>query len=301
MTSFMGKISAPIKLAKIINKSASNKVVLHSSFSGFIGRLSGLICSKDINYFYIPHCISFMRKDIGKFKHQLFIALEKIASLKECVYIACSESEKKIIEQNLPKVDCRLVENAVSNDFTGKVNLESLGDMALQVITVGQIRTQKNPELFAEICRLITSINQNINFTWIGDGNDLQKNILMKHGVKVTGWLSRDEVIASLKVSDIYLSTSDWEGLPVSIIEANYAGIPVIASNCPGNSDVIKNGITGWLFENSEEAVELLLNIKNTDIDIRRIARTAQVEAIDRFSKSQYVSAMNKIMSNISS
>ena len=50
-----------------------------------------------------------------------------------------------------------------------------------------------------------------------------------------------------LNRSDVFVLTSKWEGLPRSIIEAMRAGLPVIASDVGGVSELVEEGITGYL------------------------------------------------------
>ena len=52
-----------------------------------------------------------------------------------------------------------------------------------------------------------------------------------------------------LVASDIYLSTSFYEGHPLSILEAMSVGLPVVASNVVGNKDTIIHNQTGYLYE----------------------------------------------------
>ena len=53
--------------------------------------------------------------------------------------------------------------------------------------------------------------------------------------IKCTGWIERKELENYLVNADIYLSTSLWEGLPLSVLEAMSIGLPVVLSDCVGN------------------------------------------------------------------
>ena len=57
----------------------------------------------------------------------------------------------------------------------------------------------------------------------------------------------RNDIPRLLKISNVAVSTSKREGLPINIIEAMYVGLPVIATNCRGNRDLIKDGKNGYL------------------------------------------------------
>ena len=57
----------------------------------------------------------------------------------------------------------------------------------------------------------------------------------------------RTDIPKLLKISDLAISSAKQEGLPVNIMEAMYVGLPIVASNCRGNRDLIKNNVNGYL------------------------------------------------------
>lgn len=57
----------------------------------------------------------------------------------------------------------------------------------------------------------------------------------------------RNDIPRLLKISNVAVSTSKREGLPINIIEAMYAGLPIVATDCRGNRDLVKNGKNGYL------------------------------------------------------
>lgn len=292
MSTLRGKLKSFFIVRALIKKFGASTVVAHSSFAGFIGRISTLLLGSEIRVFYIPHCISFMRQDIGAVKKLLFIALEWTAALKRCTYIACSESEQKSIESCIPFRPCKLVENAVECPPTPK------GGSVRQrvVITVGGIRPQKGPREYAEIAQLLSGRQRNIEFVWIGDGDEKLKKILADAGVKVTGWLDRNEVYNQLNSASVYVSTAHWEGMPVSLIEAMYSKLPVVASRCAGNIDVIKHEDNGWLFDSSSEACDRIATLFSEQGLSKEVADRAYYDACSRFTPERYFQAMSDIM-----
>ena len=59
----------------------------------------------------------------------------------------------------------------------------------------------------------------------------------------------RSDIPQLMMISDIALSASSQEGLPVNIMEAMYAGLPIVATDCRGNRDLVMNGINGHLVD----------------------------------------------------
>jgi glycosyltransferase involved in cell wall biosynthesis len=268
----------------------------HSSFAGFVGRLASVGLKTKI--FYSPHCISFMRKDISKAKSLLFKVFELIACIKPCTYIACSQSEKQAIKSSLPFTSVVLLENAVDlTDFTqAKARVGNSGNETIKVITVGGIRPQKGPKEYAQIATQFK--NKQVEFIWIGDGDIEQKQVLLDAGVTVTGWMTREEVIAELYKADVYVSTALWEGMPVSIIEACAAHLPVIARNCAGNKDIISSGNNGYLFDETKQCIDLLDNYLAEPAVFEELARHAHDQAFTRFSVDRFAKELDKIYKN---
>ena len=91
-----------------------------------------------------------------------------------------------------------------------------------------------------------------MKFSIIGDG-PLWKGIQLKikeekiKNIKLLG--ERKNIFQFLYSADIFLSTSLYEGLPISILEAMSIGLPIVASDVTGNCDVIENGKSGFLYE----------------------------------------------------
>jgi len=69
------------------------------------------------------------------------------------------------------------------------------------------------------------------------------------HGVTFTGYLSPEKLADQFSKSDIYLNTSTIDGMPLSLLEALYCGLPVITTNVGEIPDFIENGVNGILVE----------------------------------------------------
>ena len=89
-------------------------VHLHSSFAGFLGRIAAMFSFRKTAFFYSPHCISFMRRDVSMLRRLSFAGLELIACVRRCLYIACSESERLAIRAYLRR-PVVVIENAVAS------------------------------------------------------------------------------------------------------------------------------------------------------------------------------------------
>lgn len=278
-------------LRKHLKQLKPDVVHCHSSFAGFVGRLAAIGLNTKV--FYSPHCISFMRQDISPIKKGVFKAFELIACIKKSTYIACSQSEYNAINAALPFVRVVLLENAVDlSDFKTPIN-NFTQSASLKVITVGGIRPQKGPVEFAKLAN--TFKKENIEFIWIGDGVQEHKQCLLDAGVKVKGWMPRADVINELAQADLYLSTALWEGMPVSVIEACAAGVPVIARNCDGNKDIINHDSNGYLFNTTAQAIEQISSHLVSPDKLNTLAKLANQQVFTRFSVERFSSELARI------
>ncbi|MFM0362150.1 glycosyltransferase family 4 protein [Paraburkholderia sediminicola] len=276
-----------VRLRSVLSEIQPDVIHLHSSVAGFLGRIASLFAARRSTVLYSPHCISFMRRDISSLTRFTFVAFEWMATIRKCLYVACSESERQAIRSYL-RQPVVVVENAVSEmQVRPPLSLSRNAPAVKYVVTVGGIRPQKNPLLFAEIANGLR--NSGLRFIWIGDGDAALKAQLRAAGVEVTGWVSRAQVEQQLRQACVYLSTSSWEGMPVAVIEAMLLGVPVVVSACAGNVDIIRPAHTGAVFTTCAEAMEFVTEFASDHLLRGLIAARAQREAMERFAEARFV------------
>jgi glycosyltransferase involved in cell wall biosynthesis len=108
-------------------------------------------------------------------------------------------------------------------------------------------------------------------------------------------------VKALLRVMDVFVLPSRWEGLPLAILEAMSTGLPVIASNIPGNNDLVKEGITGYLFEREKHcALADKLMLLLVDADKRhQFGLAARTSVFEHYQIENRVSKIEKLYARL--
>lgn len=81
---------------------------------------------------------------------------------------------------------------------------------------------------------------------------------------KVNGWTANADVIAFYKEyrPDVFVNLSYVEGIPVSIMEAMSCGIPCVATDTGASSEIVRNGVNGYLVPRNFEIGEVSRNIE---------------------------------------
>jgi glycosyltransferase involved in cell wall biosynthesis len=138
---------------------------------------------------------------------------------------------------------------ATSDYGLGKFN----DDKILTIISVSNVISLKRVDLIIEILK---DVNQNVRWFHFGDGElmenikDKAKSIKDKHEVKFFGQVYNSEIIDFYKNNtvNLFVTTSESEGLPVTVQEAISFGVPILATNVGGMSEIV-NDITGLLLD----------------------------------------------------
>lgn len=137
------------------------------------------------------------------------------------------------------------------------------------VMMIGRMWVQKNPLAFVEAAAEVIGNGLDAVFVMIGDGGmraDAEKRIAelgIESSIRLLGW--RDDVAQLLPLADLLVLPSRWEGMPLVLLEAQACGLPVVASDIPGNHHCVSNEVDGLLVSLDEpggfgRAIATLLN-----------------------------------------
>jgi glycosyltransferase involved in cell wall biosynthesis len=267
------KIKTFIKLIRFIKKNKVEILHAHGKGGGIYGRIAGLFLT-EIKVLYTPNGFHIMHYNM--LMQKFYIIVERFLSRFTDIFINVSEGEKEIFLKHKIFKESKsvIVYNAIKNVerrgldknlLQSKLNLP---EEAFIIISVVRFNQQKNLRATLNIAEKLLT-NKDILFLIVGDGEEMAEieNLISKNNltnILLLGYKSNSDEY--LSASDIYLSTSLWEGLPYSLIEASARGLPIVASDVTGNNEVVVDGVNGYLFNlnNPDDAVEKILRIKNS-------------------------------------
>lgn len=117
--------------------------------------------------------------------------------------------------------------------------------------------------------------------------------------VRYLGELPHEEMGAVYENADAVLNSSLSEGQPAAITEAMGYGLPVLVSDVPGNSGMVENGRTGYLYKDEEEFLHFARALMDNGDARRQIGQQAKQYAADRHSASCEAEALLEIYRSI--
>lgn len=119
-------------------------------------------------------------------------------------------------------------------------------------------------------------------------------------GFSYAGEIAPAEVRDLMAVADVYINASQHEGMSGSILEAMAEGLPVLASDAPGNRALVRHGETGYLepCAQSHDFIAAAVRLASNR-DLRLSMSAAAVSAAERFSVAREIANHKKLYSDI--
>jgi glycosyltransferase involved in cell wall biosynthesis len=193
---------------------------------------------------------------------------EKIAALvtDRFINVSTGEYESALALGIYGKEKARVIYNGTEplTPVTGAKEAVGLSGKFV-VLTLTRYDYAKNMNMALAIAEKLRRYSD-IVFLWIGEGEERSVLEALSQKKKLKNVVFADfthEITKYLSASDIYLSTSRREGLPLALLEACSIGLPIVATDVVGNNEVVTHGLNGLLFQpnSPDDAVESILKL----------------------------------------
>lgn len=156
---------------------------------------------------------------------------------------------------------------SVSRLGTEDYGVVSVSEDCFKILSCSNLIPLKRVEIIAEAMNMLD--DDTIQWFHIGDGPSMRhvEEVLDKSSktkCELLGRMSHDEIFEFYKEQNInlFVNVSSTEGVPVSIMEAMSFGIPIIATNVGGTSEIVMNNVNGFILTENLTAVNLVDAIK---------------------------------------
>jgi glycosyltransferase involved in cell wall biosynthesis len=277
----------------------------HGKGAGIYSRiLAALTNIKCIHTFHGVHLNQY--NSVSKAAYKL---IERFLSRSTDAFVSVSQSEYESVLKNKFAVKNKLhiIENGVVIPEL-PINENVFYTKPLLITSITRFDYAKNSSLVINILEHLSKTNSidRFKFIFIGSGAEetsvkikLKEKKLSSY-VEFTGNLPQPEAI--LKKSFCYISTSKWEGLPLGMLEAMAIGLPCIASDVPGNRDLVINQVNGFLFNLTEPqmAANYLTKLSD-DVNLwRKFSVNARNLVVEKYSLKIMLEKTKNLYENIS-
>ena len=190
--------------------------------------------------------------------------------------IAVSEFMKELAEKiGVEKQKIKMIYNSIEFlDFRVDEGLieKTKKDLGLEghkiIMSAGRLMPWKGMDKLVEIFGELEKEVSDLKMIIIGDGPErevIKKQITeskLQDKVFLVGKVPLDKIFSYYSLADVFVLNSKYEGLSHILLEALYAGVPIVASDCGGNPEVVVNEKNGFLVEyNNDDQIKK--SIKN--------------------------------------
>ena len=285
-----------LEVINLVKKYNIDIVHIHNLQSIFWANIPKLFTPHK-KYFFTPHIISFENKIIEK----IFYFIWKFFSKLSDKIILLSKYQK---ENLLNRKVCRENKLLVIPNSIPPINeLRDLEETAQYqdkyIISIMRLVRQKNPEQIISIAKIICEKYPALKFFIVGEGElintllDLINKNNLTNKVLLLG--HREDALKLINNAMIFLSTSLWEGMPYTLLEAMYLKKPIVASNIDGHKDLIISGKTGYLVNSINDYVEKISLLLENENRRTEIGNNAQKHFQDNFSFDIFIEKIKSL------
>jgi glycosyltransferase involved in cell wall biosynthesis len=173
------------------------------------------------------------------------------------------------------------------------------------VVMIARLAYQKGIDVLVDVVRRVVEQRQDIRFVVIGDGPEKAAAMQWIADAGIEKYLRLDgesnEPYLYLKAADLFLLTSRWEALPITIAEAFQAGLPVVATNTGGVEELVAPAVGHVTAVGDAAAISRSILEIIGDPELRRTMSAAanRLSQEDRFSLPHIHSVFERTYANI--
>jgi len=277
----------------------------HTAKAGVLGRVAAFLARPSAKRIHTFHG-HLLHGYFDSKKIQMLILVEKMLGLITYKFVAIG---------NVVKTD--LVKAGISKNskfeviYPGLQNLNlhpklearktlQLDPEKIYLVYVGRLTQIKRPDRLIDLGRSLKASHPKGHLIIAGAGELLEELTAQSESeslpITFLGW--RNDIGMILSASNIAVLCSDNEGIPLTLIQASQAGLPIVSTNVGSVSDIVIDGVTGLLTEVSANAVIQGVSKLLDDPDLRaRLGESGQMRARELFSSRAMVERHEELYS----
>ncbi len=300
--SFVGDLTTVFRLWRLIRRERPDVVHTHTAKAGLVGRLAAWLSGVPvIVHTFHGHVFAGY---FGGLKTKVFLQLERFCARLSTRLITLSPDLKRDLATVFKIAPAEKIEIiqlgfdlrkllAVQRSNGNFRAEQHIPDRAPLIGIVGRLVAIKNHEFFFEAARRVLDQLPTAYFAVVGDGERrleleaLAQSLGIADHVRFTGWIT--DLTPVYSALDTLVLCSKNEGLPVSLIEAMAAGVPVVATAVGGGNDLLDGGCLGAISppESAAALSDAILQTLAESSTAQNTAQIARAAVRERYDISQ--------------
>lgn len=251
-------------LKELIDKEDFKLIHTHTPVGSVLTRLAAKNArKKGTIVIYTAHGFHFYHGASWK-RWLIYYPVEKYCSRFEDCQITINQEDYNLAKKKWHCKDVEIV-NGVGISFEGRDHYPAfvreengLKENDFVLVTVAELNIEKNQKRIMDAVRILKDQGIKVQYLLVGDGKLLTeyRNYAASSGIsdQVHFLGYRKDVFSILKASDVFAFPSLREGMPVSLMEAMYCGLPCIVNDTRGCRDLIINNKGGFVLQDDAKA-----------------------------------------------
>lgn len=299
---FSSDLKVERTLRRIIKQLKPDIVYAHSSKAGAFARIADLGLNNKV--IYNPHGWAFNMQQSAR-KKRLYKWVEKISAhfCNKIVCISDAERESALREKICKPSKLQVIYNGIDLEEIEKTTPMSriqlgIPEDAFVVGMVGRLSKQKAPDTFVKAAKLIKEKIPNAFFLMVGDGElrDQIENIINQYDLGssflITDWV--DNPTAYMKIMDVGMLLSRWEGFGLVLPEYMACGVPVVATNVDAIPTIINDGVDGIIVpqDSPQKVCDVTIKLYKNRHLRTTLMKNERDKAINRYNGQQMAQEM---------
>lgn len=283
-------IKSNLETLKIIYKIKPDVIHCNSTTGGIVGRICGALTFTPV--IFTVHGWAFT-DGISKGKQIFYKILETLLACITKKIICVSEYDRQIALKVMPFFKNKLItiHNGIS-DISDEFKKKEFSKDKLKIVMISRFCPQKDPYTLIKAVDQLNKEGLNIELDLFGYGEELDKVLSIIKGTNCSNIQYKGEisdVTPILRNYDVYTLISNWEGLPIGIIEAMRAGLPLLVSDVGGNSECVSGN--GYLVKRQDinDCKEKIKRIISPEIDLKMLGQKSRKFYEEEFIINKFI------------
>jgi glycosyltransferase involved in cell wall biosynthesis len=282
------------EMKSLIKRESPDLIHAHTSKAGLLGRLAGWLTGTPT--VFTAHTWSFA-DGISPLQRRISIPLERFAGRIGGKVITVSRANEEIAarEAITDRENLVTIWNGIPD--TNQRATPGLAEVP-KIVMVARFAPQKDQ---LSLVQALSGVQRPWRLFFVGDGPTRAEVEAESQKLRLSDRIAflgdRGDIADVLASSDLFVLSTKWEGLPLSILEAMRAGLPVISSDVGGCSEAVDHGITGFLTPPCD--VRKLREKLESALSSKPLLRAMGEAGRERFDRDFRIESMIKKLMNV--